>query len=346
MQKIRIEASASYDILIGQDILPRLLTHPAGLSGIARVAVISDDHVAPLHLSRLTSLLEEAGIAHESYILPHGESSKDLSHLGEILTFLAGHKFSAADRILALGGGVVGDITALAAALYLRGVPFLQIPTTLLAAVDSSVGGKCAVDLPQGKNLVGTFYQPRLVLCDTALLGTLPEEEFACGMAEVIKYALGFDKELFSLLEVCDVKSEIERIIARCVEIKRDVVEADEFDRGERKKLNLGHTPAHAIEALSDFSTPHGIAVGMGLALMGRACLSPDEADRVDALLCRHRLPLANPYTAEELAEAALADKKRLGAHLSLILPKSVGSCEICETPVSDLAAFFSRGLV
>lgn len=344
MHSIPVTASRSYDILIGQNILPELFTHRGGLSDTKRVCIFTDSCVKRLHLPKLTALLNERGVSYEVFAFPNGEASKNLDTLGQMLNFLAQNNFSQGEKILALGGGVVGDISALAAAVYLRGVECIQIPTTLLSAVDSSVGGKCAVDLPTGKNLIGTFYQPSLVLCDTTLLETLPEHEVACGMAEVLKYALGFDEQLFALCENgSDGKTE--EIIATCVRIKRDVVAKDEFDRGERKKLNLGHTPAHAIEALSGFKIPHGIAVGMGLSLMAHTSLHASDAARLDRVLSLYNLPTEIPFAPELLAKAALSDKKRTGNTISLIIPQKIGRCEICETPTDKLETLFRQGL-
>ncbi len=344
MQTIRVSASRNYDVLIGSGALTELCTHPCGARAFSRVCVVTDDRVAPLHLEALLARLQEASIPFETIVLPHGEETKSLEMLGGVLNFLAAHAFSSEDALIAFGGGVIGDLTALCAALYLRGIACIQIPTTLLSMVDSSVGGKCAVNLPVGKNLVGTFFQPSLVLCDTTLLSTLPNDEFSCGMAEVIKYALGFDKELFNLLEG-DLEHVLETVICTCVQIKRDTVGRDEFDRGERKKLNLGHTPAHAIEALSEYRIPHGKAVGIGLSILSHAYLSAPDAARVDALLSRYGLETHTAYSAEELARAALADKKRASDTLSLIVPEEIGRCEISPVPVSSLGTIFLRGL-
>ncbi|MBQ2730510.1 MAG: 3-dehydroquinate synthase, partial [Clostridia bacterium] len=192
MQTIRVYASKDYDVLVGENILGELISHECGARAYSRVCIVTDEHVAPLHLNALHKVLDAGGIPYETIVLPFGEGTKSLEMLGYVQRFLAEHAFSKSDALIALGGGVIGDLTALCAALFLRGISCIQIPTTLLSMVDSSVGGKCAVNLPVGKNLVGTFFQPSLVLCDTAFLKTLPKEEFSNGMAEVIKYALGF----------------------------------------------------------------------------------------------------------------------------------------------------------
>lgn len=344
MQTIRVYASKDYDVLVGENILGELISHEGGARAFSRVCIVTDEHVAPLHLNALHKVLDAGGIPYETIVLPFGEGTKSLEMLGYVLRFLAEHAFSKSDALIALGGGVIGDLTALCAALYLRGISCIQIPTTLLSMVDSSVGGKCAVNLPVGKNLVGTFFQPSLVLCDTAFLKTLPKEEFANGMAEVIKYALGFDRKLFEQLEE-GIEGHLSDVIATCISIKRDVVGRDEFDRGERKALNLGHTPAHAIESLSDFTIPHGAAVAMGLSIMSHAYLSKTDAARVDALLTRYGLETRSPYRADELARAALSDKKRENDTLTLITPEDIGKHCLLETPVPQLNGIFSRGL-
>ena len=245
--------------------------------------------------------------------------------------------------IAALGGGVVGDLAGLCAAMYLRGIRYVQIPTTLLACVDSSVGGKCAVDLAAGKNLAGAFWQPSLVICDPSLLSTLPDAEFANGMAEVIKYGAGFDRKLFDMT-LGNVRENPDPIIARCIKIKRDTVESDEFDRGERKKLNLGHTIGHAVEKCSGFSIPHGSAVSMGLYAIYKA-YAAEEASVIKKALEANGLPVQIPYTADELCSAALSDKKRNGDTVSLVLPGPIGSCRIENVPVASLNGIIAEAL-
>ena len=340
-ETIRVGASTPYDVLIGRGAIARLgdfVRHRGG-----KFIVISDLNVAPLHLTRVAAFVEAAGGEVFTFTIMAGEALKNIRTLTEILAFIAESSFDRRDAVIALGGGVVGDISALAAALYMRGIDYVQIPTSLLAAVDSSVGGKCAVDLPQGKNLVGVFKQPSLVLCDFDLLDTLPEDELSNGMAEVVKYGLGFDEALFREAAKGG-RSAAYSLIARCVDTKRRVVEADEFDRGERMKLNLGHTPGHAIERLSDFEIPHGAAVAMGLYIMTKAFL-PEAADEVAAALEANGLEARAPFSAADIAAAALTDKKRSGDTISLVVPTSIGSSEIRPTAVGELEAIFERGM-
>ena len=245
---------------------------------------------------------------------------------------------------------MVGDLAGFAAATYLRGIAFIQVPTTLLAAVDSSVGGKTAIDLPAGKNLAGAFCQPALVLCDIDTLHTLPEDIFRDGCAEIIKYAILFSPELFTLLSQTGLDFPREEVISRCVELKRDVVTEDEFDRGLRMLLNLGHTFGHGVEAQSGFTVSHGKAVAIGTAIMARAaasrglCSSAD-AEQMLSLLKLFGLPTSTEYAANQLVQSALSDKKRSADTVNLIVPYTIGDCRALPTPVSDLQSFLEAGL-
>ena len=239
---------------------------------------------------------------------------------------------------------MVGDITGFAAATYLRGIAYIQVPTTLLAAVDSSVGGKTAIDLPAGKNLCGAFCQPRLVVCDTDTLNTLPEDVFRDGCAEVIKYGILYDPKLFSDLEEAGLAFDRETVIARCAELKRDVVAEDEFDTGSRMKLNLGHTIGHGIEATSNFTVSHGKAVAMGIAIVSKASKCPDH-DRIIRTLEQFGLPFKTNSSAEAIYRCARSDKKRNGSTVNLIIPQRIGNCCIQPIPMSELKSFIEAGL-
>lgn len=343
MEKIRVNASRQYDIYIGRGAISSLPELLGDTLTKKRFAIVTDDNVEKYHLATLKSALGAAGENAPVFVFEHGEKSKNMENLASILEFLAENRITRTDMVIALGGGVVGDITGLASAMYLRGVEFIQIPTTLVSCVDSSVGGKCAVDLRAGKNLAGVFAQPSMVVCDTATLDTLPPEEFSCGMAEVIKYGIGFDRELFDMT-LGDIRGQIDEIVARCVSIKRDVVEADEFDLGERKKLNLGHTLGHAVEKCSAYAIPHGAAVGIGLAAITRAYL-PEASEEVERALTHSGLDITVPYSAAELASAALADKKRAGGKISFVVPTEIGKCVLVDTPVEEIESIFERGI-
>ena len=349
MKKVTVNASRVYDILIDKGLLESAGKLSATVKRPCRAAILTDLNVAPLYLARLEKSLRATGYEVVSYTIPAGESSKSAESYLAFLSFLAQNKITRSDCLFALGGGVVGDLCGFCAATYLRGVEFIQIPTTLLAMVDSSVGGKTAIDIPEGKNLVGAFYQPSLVICDYDTLSTLPRDVFTDGCAEVIKYGLINDRELFEKLG-SPILPQIEDIIENCVRDKRDVVDADERDTGVRQLLNLGHTAAHSIEILSDFSVSHGSAVAMGMAIILRASASLglcSAADRDEAigLIASYGLPTDCPYTARELANIALSDKKRQGGSITLVMPYGIGDSRLYKVPVESLEEIFKAGL-
>ncbi len=342
MEIIKVNASKEYEVIIGSGILPSLGERCASLLSKSKAVIVTDSNVAPLWLAETKSSLESAGIETIDFIFPAGEESKSKKTLFALLEFMAENKLTRSDFAVALGGGVTGDMTGLAASLYLRGIPFVQVPTTLLAAVDSSVGGKTAVNLTAGKNLMGAFYQPELVLCDTRTLGTLPESIFADGMAEVIKYGVIFDKDLFDKVQSGDVKSDIESIIARCVELKRNVVAKDEFDKGDRQLLNFGHTMAHSIEKCSNFEISHGsaVAIGMVIAAKASAALGWSNEDCTQAIIEANKnngLPVECGFAPNDLAEVALSDKKRTGGTINFVVPEVMGNCILMKIPVETL---------
>ena len=350
MRTIHVTASKEYDVIIGSNLLPDLGTELSKICKANAVAIISDSNVWPLYGKTAVASLESAGYRTVHYIFPAGEAHKTGENYLSILNFLAINHITRSDCIVALGGGVVGDITGFAAATYLRGIPYIQVPTTLLAAVDSSVGGKTAIDLGAGKNLAGAFYQPSLVLCDTDLLKSLPQDIFRDGCAEVIKYAVLFDIALFSELMDAGLNFNAESVIARCVELKRNVVAQDEFDTGERQKLNLGHTLGHGIELLHNFAVSHGQAVAIGMAIVTGSALQygiceEETLEQVLTILRRFQLPVSTDCTAQKLFESALSDKKRLGGQITLVVPQKIGNCILRPTPVDALKDFIEAGL-
>ena len=349
MRKVTVNASRTYDVIIEKGILNKAGEVSAKVINPCAAAILTDTNVAPLYAERLENSLAASGFSICRFTIEAGEGSKSAASYLSFLNFLADNKITRTDCIFALGGGVVGDLGGFAAATYLRGIKFIQIPTTLLAMVDSSVGGKTAIDIPAGKNLVGAFYQPSLVLCDYETLDTLPDNIFADGCAEVIKYGIINDKPLFEKLK-SHIKGQIEDIIENCVKDKRDVVNADERDTRVRQLLNLGHTAAHSIETLSSFEISHGSAVAMGMALVARAAqklgLCPqNDVDEIVKLLKDYNLPTECPFSADSLAEIALSDKKRKGGKIDLILPFGIGNSQIYPINVDSLEAFFAKGL-
>ena len=349
MKTVHIDASRSYDVRIGRGLLDDCGRQIAERVRCASAAVVADDTVYALYGERVCASLEAAGVRTVCYVFPHGEKSKNLLEYAKILNFLAENRVTRADALITLGGGVTGDLGGFAAATYLRGIPFVQLPTTLLAAVDSSVGGKTAVDLPAGKNLAGAFYQPELVLCDLDTLDSLPREIFLDGCAEVIKYAVLGSRELFALLADIPSGKGLEEVTARCVEMKRDFVQSDELDRGARQMLNLGHTFGHAVEASSRFTLSHGKSVAIGMAMILRAACSrglcsAETRDAVIALLQRYGLPTECPYPADMLLGALSADKKIFGTRLNLVVPTDIGACRLLPVGVDELSGWLRDG--
>lgn len=344
MNTVTVSASKTYDILIGSGLLTQLGERVKALGKAQKVCVVSETAVFPLYGKAVAESLENAGFSVVSFVFPAGEESKNGSVFLELLNFLAENRLTRSDLIVALGGGVTGDLAGFAAASFLRGIRFVQVPTTLLAAVDSSVGGKTAIDLPAGKNLAGAFCQPSLVLCDTDTLNTLPADIFRDGCAEVIKYGILYDPVLFSHLEDKGLDFDREAVITRCVELKRDVVMEDEFDTGARMKLNLGHTIGHGVEAKSNFTLSHGKSVAIGMAIVARASNCPDTA-RILSILRQFGLPTTTDDSAEDIFTYALSDKKRSGDLVKLILPNAIGDCSIVPTPVDRLKSFIQAGL-
>lgn len=350
MKTVTVNASKSYQIFIGNDLLTNVGSYLADIKSAAKVAIVSDSNVWPIYGKIVETSLNESGYKTVHFTFHAGESSKNIDTYYQILNFLSENKLSRSDILIALGGGVAGDITGFAAATYLRGIDYVQIPTSLLAMVDSSVGGKTAIDLPAGKNLVGAFYQPRLVLCDVSALDTLPDPVFRDGCAEVIKYGILNDRELFSHLMQFDTAFDRTYVVTRCVQQKRDVVNADEFDNAERQKLNLGHTIGHGIESSSHYSVSHGNAVAIGTAVITRYAASAgictvSDCKQILDLLKKFSLPCSTDFTAQQLATCALSDKKRSADTLNLIIPIRIGECIIRPTPVSKLYSIIEAGL-
>ena len=349
MQSIRVNTKSPYTVEIGSGLLEKAGAKIATVTKAKRAMIVSDDIVFPLYGEKLLSSLEGEGIKSEVFVYPNGEESKRLSTIESLIEEMAEKHFTRSDIIIALGGGVCGDMAGFAAAIYARGIDYVQIPTTLLAAVDSSVGGKTAVDLSHGKNLCGAFHQPILVLCDTDTLNTLKEINIEDGLAEMLKYGVICDRDLFEM--VADYTAHnLEELIARCVEIKRDIVSGDEFDKGQRMLLNLGHTVGHAVEAASNFKITHGHGVAIGLAIIARAAnarglLSQNDLYGILFALEKCGLPTETALDADTLFELTLADKKSDGDFISLIVPREIGKCEIRRTEKSEVKNIIKAGL-
>lgn len=344
MRSVTVKTSATYEVLIGSGLLQKAGEAVKKVISPCKAAIVTDSTVVHLYEETVRKSLTEAGFSVCTFVFPAGEASKNIHTLSHLLEFLAKEEMTRTDLIVALGGGVTGDLAGFGAAVYLRGIPFVQIPTTFLAAIDSSVGGKTAVDLEAGKNLAGAFYQPKLVLCDTDVLQTLPEVVFADGIAEALKYGVLGDAALFEKIAGGDFRQDLEEIIETCVSMKRDVVEEDEFDTGKRQLLNLGHTFGHAIEQKSHFQMTHGHAVAIGMHLIAKAAEAKGIAEKGTAAaiakaLEQNQLPKETEFSPAEVAEGTLRDKKRRGGTISFVFPKKIGACEIVKIPVEEVEA-------
>lgn len=344
MRSVTVKTSATYEVLIGSGLLQKTGEAVKKVISPCKAAIVTDSTVVHLYEETVRKSLTEAGFSVCTFVFPAGEASKNIHTLSHLLEFLAKEEMTRTDLIVALGGGVTGDLAGFGAAVYLRGISFVQIPTTFLAAIDSSVGGKTAVDLEAGKNLAGAFYQPKLVLCDTDVLQTLPEVVFADGIAEALKYGVLGDDALFEKIAGGDFRQDLEEIIETCVSMKRDVVEEDEFDTGKRQLLNLGHTFGHAIEQKSRFQMTHGHAVAIGMHLIAKAAEAKGIAEKGTAAaiakaLEQNQLPKETEFSPAEVAEGTLRDKKRRGGTISFVFPKKIGACEIVKIPVEEVEA-------
>ena len=345
MKRVTVDAaSLTYEVLIEKGILGSAGSLIREITDSPTAVVVSETNVFPLYGEALVSSLKKEGFNVLIFVFGAGEQSKTTATLVELWEFLAANHVTRKDILVALGGGVTGDLTGFAAATFLRGIKYVGIPTTLLSMVDSSVGGKTAVDLKGGKNLAGAFYQPSRVLIDPLTLDTLAPSVFSDGMAEVIKYGMINKPDFLSELEK---GTDIENIIETCVTAKRDIVCLDEKDTGIRGLLNFGHTPAHSIELMSDFTISHGSAVAIGMMLMTKAAIKTglcksDAADILSSLLEKYSLPRDTSFSPSEIAENAMSDKKRAGGEITLVIPEKAGKCILKKFPVEELENFIS----
>ena len=305
-----------------------------------KVALVTDSNVDRLYGDAIVQQIEDTGLQVERIVFPAGEKSKTLETYAELVRGFAALEMTRTDFAIALGGGVVGDLTGFAAATYMRGIGFVQIPTTLLAMVDSSIGGKTGVDIPEGKNLVGAFHLPKRIIRDVKFLETLPEKEMKNGLAEMIKTAVLFDAEMFAELEGLVSPASLERLalleklVERCAAWKQKIVDEDFKEGGKRKLLNLGHTFGHAIEKVSDFAIPHGEAVAIGMRIVGK------DVPEIGRVLDACGYPKYEGFDNAKVLEAIRGDKKRSGDKITLVVPRKVGECELVESPMTELEAW------
>lgn len=349
MKTIEVKTSRAYNVLLGKGLIDNISRLVEPVCKGRKIGIITDDTVDALYASAVAERLNAYGYTIGNYVIPHGESSKNTTTLSGILEYFASCHFTRKDIFVSIGGGVIGDITGLAAALYMRGIQFIQIPTTLLSMVDASVGGKTAVDLAAGKNLIGAFWQPSMVVADTQIINNLPEDIFAEGMAEVIKSDLIANAGIVEMIKQETVKENIDQMVASCIEMKRDVVEQDEYEtKGLRKVLNMGHTVAHAIEKLSDYNVSHGIAVATGLVWeasiandlgLCSEALVKEIREAVDA----YQLYYNVPFTVEAMVEAMKSDKKNDDSNIDFVFPLKYGKWEERKLPQQELVTILVK---
>ena len=343
MKKVHVKASTKeYDVIVGEGLDYGALLKE--VHGPCKLMVVSDDTVFSLYGEEVLKSLRDAGFETKTYVFEHGEKSKNLAVAEKLMIQMIEEGITKTDLLVALGGGVVGDLTGMVASVFLRGMDFVQFPTTLLAAVDSSVGGKTAVDLPNGKNMVGAFHQPLVVLCDCNKFSTLPESTYAEGMAESIKYGIIYDTSLFEKIEKREI-GDVDLVI-RCVEIKAEVVAKDEFDKGPRHILNFGHTLGHAVETLSEYTIGHGQGVAIGMATLCAAKLPEGEAKRVLDVLKDRKLPVKPDFDIHERAVQAKADKKRHGDLIRVVLPVTIGEVVLQDVDLDEWEEILRDGII
>ncbi len=350
MRTVDIPTEKPYQVRIGRGLLKELGEQLALVHRPCRAVVVTDSTVGPLYLDETLASLEGAGFSAESYVMPAGEEHKSAETFLDIQRFLIRTELTRSDLLVALGGGVVGDMTGFCAATYQRGIPFVQVPTTLLCAVDASVGGKTAIDLPEGKNMVGAFHQPILVLCDTETFDTLPDLRWQDGAAEMLKHGVLADGEMFELLAAGSWREQAEELVQKNVEIKRSFVVGDEKDKGKRQLLNFGHTVGHAVEWLSEFSLSHGQAVAIGMVAETRAARKMGLTKLDEEIILRevkaNGLPVSYPAAAQDVAAAILRDKKRTDGGVAVCVPLRLGETRLHTLPLGQVREYVEMGLM
>ncbi|SCW63896.1 3-dehydroquinate synthase [Ruminococcaceae bacterium YRB3002] len=358
--RIHVKASREYDVVIGTGLISRAGSlMKEAVPKATKILIVSETNVAPLYLDTVRESLTGEGFECVEYVFEAGEQSKNIDTVAGMWGVMAKAGFTRTDAAVALGGGVTGDMAGFAAATFLRGIQVVQIPTSLLAQVDASVGGKTGIDLPEGKNQVGAFHQPSMVIEDIECLGTLSEDKFTEGLGEVLKYAFIMDTELYGMLseymaegKAANLQHDREmliRTVTKCVEDKVDVITGDEFDTGRRQILNFGHTIGHVIERNSGFTKDHGVCVAMGMGIMtGRSLaaglMDQDTHDKIISLIKGYGLPVTDDITPEDAVSGAMNDKKKRGNTISLILVNRIGEAEIVPMTPEQMLEFLTRG--
>ena len=348
MRTFEVNCSKQYKVYYEKGLINRIKELLLNTFNGHNILIITDDNVDPLYSDIIyNQLINKYNV--NKFVLKHGEEAKNIDNLYQILTYLAQNQLKRNDLIIALGGGVIGDISGLSASLYMRGIEFVQIPTTLLAMVDASIGGKTAIDLPEGKNLVGSFYQPLIVICDPDIIRDLPEQIFNEGMAEVIKYNVINKNRIIEYVNNDQLFDKLDEVIEKCIEIKTDIVSKDEFEKtGLRKLLNAGHTFAHALENISNYSVSHGKAVGTGLVY--EAALSNhlgycdlDTVNQITKAVRKFDLLFEFDYSFDNIVDHMKMDKKNESNLISFILPEKIGKCREVKIRSSELKETYKK---
>lgn len=345
MERIVINTNKKYDVVLGKDILKYTGEYLLSIGNNRKVLIVTDDLVEKYWYETVYKSIWAKGFIVTKYVVPQGENSKSFDNLIKITDYLGKNNFDRNDIVVALGGGVIGDLAGFSASIYMRGIKFVQIPTTLLAQIDSSVGGKTAINLSFGKNLVGSFYQPDIVIADVNTLSTLSNNVFMEGMGEMVKYGI-LDKEMFSLLSCCK-KPDILKLIKRSIEIKRDIVVADEKENSIRSHLNLGHTVGHALELISNYSIYHGDGVSQGLYYVvygSKKCgyLKDEEYDKILSMLENNHIYFDNKYSVDKIVNAISHDKKMENGKIGVIVVKGIGKVEKVFMTINKFREFIS----
>ncbi len=344
--KIGSANASGYTFYAGSGLITRVAEFiPSDVVRRVKVVIITDYNVENLYADRVETSLMEAGFKVFRFSFEPGESSKNIGTYTEALEFLAKNKFTRSDLVVALGGGVVGDLAGFTASTYMRGIGYVQVPTTLLAMTDSSVGGKTGIDLECGKNLVGAFYRPIAVVADTDVLKTLPREQFVSGMGEIIKYACLDGGRIAEIVESGVTDENISELITLSVKSKARIVDEDEYENGARRLLNLGHTVGHAIETLSGYTVLHGAGVAKGLYAIAKSAnrrgeLAVSDLVRLEKMSARYGIDLSVPYSTEEIIRAVELDKKSDGDGVRLVLMRGFGDCYVKYVSKKELKEY------
>lgn len=350
---ININTDRNYQIRLQNGLLHRIGLELIKHHTSGKICIISDQNSHRYWGSTLHSSLEGMGFELHSLVFPPGELTKSFKNLEDIINYLAEHRFSRSDFLIGLGGGVIGDLTGFAASIYMRGIEFYNIPTTLLSAVDSSVGGKTAINLDTGKNMAGTFWQPSGVFFDINTLQTLPKDQIKNGLGEIIKAGVIMDDSIISMMEnhwPNNLSEIIDTLIYKSINVKKEIVQQDEREKGLRQTLNLGHTIGHAVENLSHYEIPHGQAVSMGLMIMAKIAERMDWSQgnlsyRLEHLYQRYSIDVNCPFHAKSIVHEIMADKKRRGDSITLAIPVKIGQCTLRNVEVSQLRYLLEKGM-